>query len=393
MAKDNKESKTGCAIIVAILIIIAPMAWAFNNPDKAIWLFILLTTIIATSIWFLRNNSKIPKWLKYISVGLFVYSLCGIAFTYFGFGNKTKIVSQTKKKLKIAEDKISSDDHSAFVYLIDSIDDEDLINNEIKKLYTETALHLSDKLFVEGQYNLNEILLNKAGKLKSNPDKVGDYLNGNSFRKTIFKINSEYKTKELDSLLYNIKQLKKLCESKSSLIQENEYDQTKLKYLSNNEQNIYDYLKYKIKINKLTYKDNVIAAYKTWSNNCDSLKKEFLNLDKQYNLLTKPKFNSLYEQLKSQGQYAYIGFLSFGEPDLSELNHAAELYLDRALNDPDYEVVKKDYAVKKTTKGYIYWMEIRGKNAFGAKVLKEVAFDLRYNSIQKSYMCTTAYGL
>jgi hypothetical protein len=49
-------------------------------------------------------------------------------------------------------------------------------------------------------------------------------------------------------------------------------------------------------------------------------------------------------------------------------------------------VVKEKYYLKQTQKGYNYKLLIRGKNAFGAKILSEMTFSLQYNAVTRKYL-------
>ncbi len=83
-------------------------------------------------------------------------------------------------------------------------------------------------------------------------------------------------------------------------------------------------------------------------------------------------------------------YLKYGEPKegLIYIKSACETALLTYLNDPDYEVVKDTYYLRQTSKSYIYKMTIRGKNAFGGKILKELTFSLQYNPFDKMYQVT-----
>ena len=77
------------------------------------------------------------------------------------------------------------------------------------------------------------------------------------------------------------------------------------------------------------------------------------------------------------------------EEELSKINATCKVALGDYLNDPDYEVVKQKYYVHQIPNGYIYKLLIRGKNAFGAKIMKEITFNLQYSPTENWYNITS----
>lgn len=125
----------------------------------------------------------------------------------------------------------------------------------------------------------------------------------------------------------------------------------------------------------------------------DQLNLVLLDMEKQdslFQIFSNTKIKTLFDKKYKVWEQAISDYLKFGEPDpdFIYINAACKTALRSYLNDPKFEVVRDKYYLKQTKTGYDYKLQIRGKNKFGALILKEITFSLVYNPFDKMYSVT-----
>ena len=139
--------------------------------------------------------------------------------------------------------------------------------------------------------------------------------------------------------------------------------------------------------------DKMFGVAPLYGNYADALNNVLLDMERNdslFHIFNNKKIKSLHDKYRKTQEKALLDYVKYGNPDDEDnffifTNSACESALQTALNDPDYDVVKDKYYLKQTAKGYDYKLLIRGKNAFGAKILKEMTFSLQYNPLTKEY--------
>jgi hypothetical protein len=133
-----------------------------------------------------------------------------------------------------------------------------------------------------------------------------------------------------------------------------------------------------------------IPLYYKYGTQLLSLIQEINKIDSLYKVKQIKEVNIIFEKLVDKASKATTDYLKYGEPDKDfiYINSACKTALGTYLNDPDYEIVKDKYWMIQTKKGYDYKMQIRAKNKFGALILKEMIFQLEFNSGDKMYYVT-----
>ena len=114
---------------------------------------------------------------------------------------------------------------------------------------------------------------------------------------------------------------------------------------------------------------------------------EVYETDQSYQILGIKKVDELYQKAKKANKAALVNYGKYGELDKNPvvITSICQAALQSQLNDPDFEVVRENYFLKQTTDGYKYKLTIRAKNHFGAKILKEITFNLKYNAAEKNH--------
>jgi hypothetical protein len=114
---------------------------------------------------------------------------------------------------------------------------------------------------------------------------------------------------------------------------------------------------------------------------------EVYKTDQVYQILQIRKVNELYLNAKKANKAALINYGKYGDLDKNPvvISSTCQAALNNYLNDPDFEVVRDNYYLKQTGSGYQYKITIRAKNHFGAKIMKEIVFNLKYNPVEKNH--------
>jgi hypothetical protein len=145
--------------------------------------------------------------------------------------------------------------------------------------------------------------------------------------------------------------------------------------------------------------EKMFAVAPLYGDYADALNNVLLDMedvDSLFNIFKNKKIKSVHDKYRKMQEKALSDYVKYGNPDDEDhffifVNSACETALEQVLNDPDYDVVKDKYYLKQTAKGYNYKLIIRGKNAFGAKILKEMTFSLQYNPFTKEYDVTNVW--
>lgn len=127
--------------------------------------------------------------------------------------------------------------------------------------------------------------------------------------------------------------------------------------------------------------------YGEYANKLAAFIEEVYETDKNYQILSIEKVNQLYQEAEKANKAALINYGKYGELDKNPvaLTSICQAALKTQLNDPDFEVVKENYFLIQTSSGYKYKLTIRAKNQFGAKILKEITFNIQYNAAEKNH--------
>lgn len=114
---------------------------------------------------------------------------------------------------------------------------------------------------------------------------------------------------------------------------------------------------------------------------------EVIQTDQTYQILKIKEVNDLYQKAERTNKAALISYGKYGDLDKNPvvISSICQVALKDHLNDPDFEVVRENYYLKQTGSGYQYKLTIRAKNHFGAVIMKEINFNLKYNSIEKNH--------
>lgn len=141
---------------------------------------------------------------------------------------------------------------------------------------------------------------------------------------------------------------------------------------------------------KLEKMFDVAPLYKNYVDSLRNVLQDMEYNDSVFHIFENKSIKSLHDKYFKIQVQAFANYIKYGNPDdenhfFSSASVFCEDALEQVLNDPDYEIVKDKYYLKQTSKGYDYKMLIRAKNGFGAKVLKEVTFSLKYNPFTHEY--------
>ena len=145
---------------------------------------------------------------------------------------------------------------------------------------------------------------------------------------------------------------------------------------------------------KLEKMFGIAPLYGTYADALNNVLLDMESKDSLFHIFNNKNIKSLHDKNRKIQEQALSNYIKYGNPDDEDhffifAQSSCETALEQVLNDPDYEIVKERYYLKQTAKGYDYKLLIRGKNAFGAKILKEMTFALQYNPMTREYIVTS----
>lgn len=306
---------------------------------------------------------------------------------------KDLIETEAYKQWQEKDERLRRDEELIIEKLIKTVKVE--LTTEQKKIYEQNEF-LFESLYVAGiklyrqkeYYEANE-KFKSAVRLDIPNDSLYMYLNASK----IYYFSEENKREKMGVIsLMDVETITKLIKTvnTNNLIPDSEKESV-IKELISYRENIYLEL-FKNPI-KLKFANNVIPLYKKQFDETNKKLKELEAGDSLCQIFKNYRIKKIYNDAIKNNANALSNYLKYGEPntDFIYINAACATYLKSSLNDPDYEIIKDKYYLKQTDKGYLYKMTIRGKNVYGAKILKEMTFDLRYYPDDKTYYCVKSW--